>query len=194
MKKLIIFLFLSICTINVEGQVQRHDIMGSYGIVTTDQVVDLLADLLVTLFSFGEYSKDNYAYSGALFLTYKNSVTHRLNIGATIGLDRVNGDLINDQIKYGEFSTTHVTVAGEADLRWVKKDFFEMYTGLGLGYTFSEDKGSISATNETDILNTGHANLQFDLLGLRVGRNFGGFIETGFGYKGILNFGISYQF
>jgi hypothetical protein len=37
-------------------------------------------------------------------------------------------------------------------------------------------------------------NFQITAVGVRLGKSLGGFMELGFGYKGLLNFGLSYQF
>lgn len=194
MKKTILILSLFAGSLQLNGQYLHHDITASYGIVTTDQVADVLKDVLTTIFSFGTYEKDNYNYSGALFLTYKRPVTFRLHLGGTIGMDNVSGDLVSDNIKYGEFATSHTTLATEADLRWVKRNWLQMYSGLGLGYTFTSEQGTYTNTGESDINRSGHLAIQANALGIRLGKRLGGFMEVGFGYKGILNFGLSYQF
>lgn len=194
MKKFI-FTLLLVCTFaSAKSQFIEHDISASYGIVTTDQIVDMIKDVFTTIFSFGTYEKDNYDYTGARFLTYKNSVRYRLGLGATVGMDGVRGDLLSNQTKYGTFSTNHYTLAAEADYRWVNTKFFQMYSGFGLGYTLSTDKGEVTTTGESDLLISGHSAFQINPLGMRIGKGFGGFVELGFGYKGLLNFGLSYQF
>jgi hypothetical protein len=188
------FLFL-LCTplISSNAQYIRHDITVSYGIVTADQISDLLKDVLTTIFTFGTYEKDNYDYSGALFVTYKNAVNYRWHVGATLGMDNVSGDLFSNGNYNGTFSTKHRTLAAEADLRWVKRDHFQLYSGLGLGYTFTSEKGE-TTTGESENLRSGHSAVQVNALGIRAGNRLGALLEFGFGYKGILNFGLSYRF
>ncbi|MCF8347140.1 MAG: hypothetical protein K9G38_08005 [Bacteroidales bacterium] len=193
-KKYLLILLFSFSIMLARGQYLHHDITGSYGFVTTDQVADVLKDVLTTVFSFGTYEKENYDYSGALFLTYKRPVTYRLHMGGTVGIDNVSGDLLSNGTAYGTFHTRHTTFAGEADLRWVKRNRLQMYSGLGLGYTFTAEEGFVSGSGESDINRSGHLAIQVTAIGLRIGRKFGGFMEAGFGYKGLLNFGLSYQF
>jgi hypothetical protein len=194
MKKLVIILLLSSGVVTTNAQYVHHDLSGSYGFVTTDQIVDVFKDVLTAVFSFGNYQKEDYNYSGALFLTYKNAVTYKTHIGATIGIDNVTGDLTNNNIKYGDFRTNHTTMAIEGDIRWVKKNAFQLYSGIGLGYTFTSETGEISATGDTDTNKSGHVAFQINPLGMRMGKRLGAFAEIGFGYKGIANFGLSYQF
>ncbi len=194
MKKLVVIFLFTWGVVTTNAQYVHHDLAGSYGIVTTDQIMDLVKDVVRAVFSFGDYEKDDYNYSGALFLTYKNAASYRMHVGATIGIDNVTGDLLQDGIKYGDFRTNHTTFAAESDIRWVKRDAFQMYSGIGLGYTFTAEKGEISGTGETDINRSGHVAFQINPLGMRIGKRLGAFAEIGFGYKGIANFGLSYQF
>jgi len=193
MKKALIILLIILAAGRVNGQYVYNDITASYGVITTDQVIDVFKDIIIATFSFGAYTKDNYQYSGALFLTYKYAPSFRFNVGATLGMDRVNGDLISNDIKTGEFRTSHTTLAVEMDYRYVKNEIFQMYSGLGIGYTLSIDSGT---TNEglEDSYAYGHTNMQLTLLGMRLGKKFAVFGEAGFGYKGLINFGLSYNF
>lgn len=69
-----------------------------------------------------------------------------------------------------------------------------MYSGFGLGYTFSNEKLS---PNQSDVQSMSSKNSSFNFqvigAGVRIGRKIAGFAELGFGYEGIINLGISYQ-
>ena len=194
MKRTCILLLMAFLQSPAQGQFVHHDLSASYGIVTSYQIMDVIEDVLVATFSFGNYEKEDYNYSGALFATYKYAPSFRVNTGLTFGVDRVRGDLIHNDIKYGDFSESHVTLAAEADYRWVKQEMVQLYTGLGLGYTFNRETGTYNDTGETDVNSSGNFAFQITPVGLRVGRQLGFFTELGFGYKGILNFGLSYRF
>lgn len=195
MKKTVSIILLAAFLQPVIGQDKKHDLSLSYGIVTTDQVVDIFETILTAAFSFGNYTKKNLEYTGAKFITYKYGVTKRLKAGATFGIDGVKGDLYNANTEdfFGTFSTNHYTIAAEADLRYINTNWFEMYSGLGLGYTFTRQYGEDN-TGVSDVTNSRHVAFQLNLAGFRFGKNFGAYLETGFGYKGILNFGLSYRF
>ena len=68
-----------------------------------------------------------------------------------------------------------------------------LYGAAAMGFTLFDD-WSNSGPNNTD--NTGGKFWGFQLspLGVRVGRKISGFAEIGYGYKGIVNAGISYRF
>lgn len=194
MKKIIAILCLSLSFNGLNAQFQHHDIQLSYGLLTANQFMDIAESVLISVLSFGNYEKENHDYSGARFISYKNSVTYRLGVGACLGVDNVKGDLVRRDVQYGEFRESHTTLALEGDIKWVKRDFIQMYTGAGLGISLNKERGEIIDTGETDSVLSNHVAFQLNAVGLRLGKSFGGFLELGFGYKGMLNFGLSYQF
>jgi hypothetical protein len=76
----------------------------------------------------------------------------------------------------------------------VKQEVIQLYTMLGLGVTLNTEKGSYNSTGDTDTETSSNLAFQVTPIGMRIGRKLGGFAELGFGYKGIMNFGLSYRF
>lgn len=193
MKKLVLLILPLLFTAQLQAQFEKHEISASYGMVTVDQIVDIFEDILVTIFTLGNFEKSDYNYSGALFLTYKYGASYRWDIGLTAGIDRVQTDLMWDDELQGYFKENHTTLAAETDYRWVKKNFIELYTGIGVGYTFTNNYAEL-LNGDTENVNSGHVTGQLNLLGIRIGKKIGLYTEIGFGYKGILNFGASFKF
>lgn len=193
MKKIVVLIIVAALAMPAKAQFEKHEISASYGMVTVDQIADIFAQVLVVVLTLGNFEMDNQDYSGAWFLTYKYGVSYRLDLGLTAGLDRVKGNLLWDDELQGTFRQGHYTTAAEMTYRWVKKDLFTLYSGLGLGYTFTSIITDPIA-GESEKTNSGHATGQMNLLGLRIGKKFGVFTEFGFGYKGIINLGASYKF
>ena len=193
MKK-IALLFLAVAfAFPLEAQFEEHEISASYGLVTAYQIADIFADILVSIFTLGNFEMSDHSYTGAIFLTYKYAASHRLNIGCTAGIDRMQGNLMWDDELQGYFNKNHTTLAAETDFRWVKKPFFELYTGMGIGYTFSTNLADL-LNGDSEKINSGHVAVQLNPIGFRLGKKLGFYTEFGFGYKGILNFGASLQF
>lgn len=104
--------------------------------------------------------------------------------------------LVNDK-SAGRDSSTAYTIAVETDYRYISKPVFQMYSGVGLGlaivktdFTLGPDLMLKGKNGESTQYFTG----QLTALGFRVGKTLAGFAELGFGYKGIVNAGLSYQF
>jgi hypothetical protein len=64
---------------------------------------------------------------------------------------------------------------------------FQLYSSLGFGVT------SVYIP-QSQVKSWNYLNLHGSLLGMRFGGQFGGFVEFGYGYKGIVNAGIAMQF
>ncbi|MBA7533088.1 hypothetical protein ES705_25323 [subsurface metagenome] len=70
-----------------------------------------------------------------------------------------------------------------------------MYSGGGLGATFVyEDNSYYQRINSTSSGSNVYPNFNFTFVGVRFGGRTAAFIESGFGYKGLLSFGVSVQF
>jgi len=193
MKKILILLLALVLSFPLNAQSEKHEISASYGLITTDQIVDIFEDIFVTIFSLGYFEKGDYNYTGALFLTYNYIGMQRLSLGITAGLDRVQGSLLVNDLEEGLFNESHYTLAAEMDFIWINRNFIEVYSGLGLGYTFTENHADMY-DGAYESVTSSHPTFQLDVLGIRLGRKLGVYSELGFGYKGILNFGASYKF
>lgn len=71
----------------------------------------------------------------------------------------------------------------------------QLYSGLGIGYTFGSESLN-PAVDSGKTTSTGTINSfawQVNVIGIRVGKAIAGFAEFGYGYKGIVNIGLSIQ-
>lgn len=185
---------------NSHAQIRQHDISLTYGLGTTNLMLEETLDFLGSLFSafFLTTSEvKNKKLTHGIFLTYKYSVTHKLNIGCAIGYERISKDIYKTNILSNDYfyhqDSEFYTIATEGDFRYIKREKLQMYSGAGAGITFVREYYRYpSDPNETD--KYGMFNFQLLLIGFRAGIKFSPFLELGFGYKGLVNFGLSYQF
>ena len=198
MKKFTLLLFLLVFygLFHLSAQDNKHEVLLSYGLVSHDQVLDITSDIVVEIFSLGTASTKKYnSHMGPLFFTYRYYPVAWLATGLSVGMDIAHGDIINDdtELKVGEFTRNATTVVYENYFRYIRTPIFQMYSGLAFGYTFrnytnKSDEGMKSNQEEN------HIAFQINAVGLRFGKNLGGIIEMGYGYKGIICGGINYQF
>jgi len=164
--------------------------------------------------SLGDFTANPHLTSGALFLSYRRAITDRFYLGASGGIDNENGKLNYGDPKFisagsyaesGRYSVHTYTLSGEALFAYKKKDNFMFYGYLGFGacyfnevYTYNADAvGSphlpqlpSNPYKYSDV----HWTAQVTPLGLRFGEEVAGFLEFGFGYKGLISGGISVMF
>ena len=67
-----------------------------------------------------------------------------------------------------------------------------MYSGIGLGYAFMKDKYTTDDGSD-EIKNSGEFAFHINAFGVRFGKNIGGYVEVGYGYKGLVNLGVSFK-
>ena len=143
-------------------------------------------------FQYGYYSMFTL-YNGKPFNTSSGTssinLRYYINNAVTIGL---NVGLENNS-SYGSF----LTFAPECTFRYLdtrdNRIRVRLYGAAGFGLTvFNDNEANIPG----HVDNTGPKlwGFQGTPLGIRVGRKLAGFAEIGYGYKGLINGGLSYRF
>jgi hypothetical protein len=174
------------------AQTRRHDLSASFGIVTLDQVADILEDVLTVVITLGTYSKHDLEFSGAPFLTYHFSPQGRLGFGVALGTYSVEGDLQSGIGATGTFKENNYIGALEVDYRWILRRSFQLYSGVGLGLRLRH--GTYAVEGSTETLNRTFPTFHLSVVGFRFGGKVGFFGELGAGYKGIISLGLNAQF
>jgi len=193
MKQLFLLSALCLSASSLFAQDRRHEISLGYGLGTTSDFLDAFSDVLATVASGGEISQDNENYSGAVHLSYKYLVMDRLGVGGTLVYEHASADAWQHSEQTGRIKRNYYTIAAEVDYRYVRRPFFTLYSGLGLGYTSHHEKYQPDAGEESSA-STGHFNFQITGIGARFGGRAGGFAEAGFGYKGLFCVGAYTRF
>ena len=157
---------------------------------------------IFTLDQFGKYKSnvapENYTRKealsrGALFISFSANISEKITSGAALGLDKVSGDIFVDNQHIGSLNRYLYTLAIETDFIIIKKENFQFYTIIGGGYSLGQDKYSSDAGEKKSGF-IGFPVFQLSPLGLRFGNKLAFVAEFGFGYKGIVNLGLSYKF
>ena len=96
--------------------------------------------------------------------------------------------------KQGVIDRQFITASFELQYRYVNNGFFQMYSGIGVGLIAGKER----FTSEIEGVNSDSRNMslpgyQLNLAGVRFGKRLGVYLELGYGYKGIMNIGISYS-
>lgn len=174
----------------------RNDIMISYGVPSVDMFQDINSSMLDDIFPDGRYVRDNYGGSGIASLTYRRvSKSEMFFWGFTAGYNTTKGEIYYLGTGEGELKRSFITAAFEGHYRYQNLKKVQLYSGFGIGYTIGNEtltpppesgkqssKGSINRIA-----------YQINAIGIRIGSNIGGFLELGYGYKGIINAGFSVQ-
>jgi hypothetical protein len=182
----------------------KHEVYGEFGVITVQDAIivtrRLLSDISAVIFNaiVEELGFEGIGYErmytgtkGAFGLGYNYYITPRWSLGGmanyhgfrtTILFDNGSSAFLKD-----DFYTFHV----RTDIRWVNQPMVQMYSGIGMGGTWWKSGYDEPKVN---FINTGFFNMQVTPIGMRVGKQIGGFIEFGLGSNGLLVGGISGKF
>lgn len=188
-----LFLF-SFSVLRAQEKERRHEIAVGYGIVTSDEVMGVTSSVLTTILTLANANRQNMHWSGTFNLGYTYRAGKIFPVGISVGYETMSSDLVDrDQTLVGKESGRYVTVMATGAIRYVNKRIFQMYSGLAAGYTFASSEVVMNSGKDTDRDQFNHFNFQVNVVGVRIGTVVGGFLELGFGYKGIVSFGLSCQ-
>lgn len=192
MKKLsLILLLLALYATSVHAQLQKHDFKFGIGLYSSSFLEALSDNLLIEQGDGLPVSKNIDGATGAIYFTYKNYPVPKLAIGATIGMERVKGDIMINSTSEGRYNSDFFAGAIETDYMYVTKPHLQLYSGLGLGVAYWGETNTLyTNTVENEQVKFIY---QLNIFGIRVGSVVGFFVEAGYGYKGMIKTGINIQ-
>lgn len=169
----------------------KNQISASVGILPTEDIAYDMTTRFVSLF-FSPHTSIRTP-GKCVLLTYKYFVAERFAVGGTVGF---NNDALRGRYQLWttpEYESKTVTMAGEVDFYYLKRQNLSLYALCGAGFFFTKS----NYYNNSSIIVTGKSldrTMQISPIGIRFGKTFGGFAEVGYGYKGILNMGVNVKF
>tara|TARA_B110000967_G_C18694426_1_gene464690 strand:+ start:139 stop:762 length:624 start_codon:yes stop_codon:yes gene_type:complete len=180
------------------------EINVSLGVATFEDfrvaIDDVISSIVTTVVSGQELTHSDGGRLTGYTIHYSYAVKDRWMLGASLAYQTVNRKLFLDNKESGKSSSAVYSFGVETNYRYISNPIFQMYSGLGAGYAFGKSSFTLEDTNlefkdknKTDY-KINYFTFHVTALGFRVGKKLEAFAEIGFGYKGILNGGISYQF
>ncbi|MFC5045817.1 hypothetical protein ACFSTE_19860 [Aquimarina hainanensis] len=207
--KVITFLVVAISSYATYAQEsKKHEVKIGLGLPSSSLIfknsiksADLGKDFRISQ-GFNKLESDFKSGTGTLYLAYNHSVSERFQLGLFVSYEQIKDDIVERQLVsdrknlLGKREQEHGTIAIEANYKYLNKDWFKLYSGLGLGFTnVKEDfRSSANSSAVSYKKNENLINFHVTALGVRFGKRLGVSLEAGYGYKGIGNVGISYQF
>jgi len=201
MKKFFLILVVAMFSLSLFSQdyyrsYDHHDIMIAYGQFIPDQFKSVKTTMLNELFPGSRYVRDNYSSIGTIFITYRHIFRNELFMwGITAGMSSSKSKIYNVGQYGGELNRSFYTLAIEWDYRYVNQGPIQVYSGVGLGFSYATEEFNPSAESTLNHSTGNISNIAYQLnaVGVRLGKKYAGFVEFGYGYKGIINAGFSLQ-
>ncbi len=182
----------SLCAQNENADWKRHEIRGGAGLWSTNELIGNYSDLMSTSLSGGTYSTSNEKTPGNFSLTYRYGLNPRLSVGGSVAYSLLKSDVNFNGKKTGTSSNNYFTVAPEVEYKYIHTKNFRLYGFAGAGLTLNNQE--IKENGKTSSDNSPFFNYQVSPLCAQLGNKFGVYVETGFGYNGIINAGLFARF
>jgi hypothetical protein len=141
---------------------------------------------------WSSFSITNHAMNGADYgsssgsgvIAYRYYISRQVTLGAGFGYENIS--------TWGNFATIapEVTVAYLDTRKTAIR--IRMYGSISYGVTLFGD--NVIGLGEADQTGAKPWGLQASPFGIRIGRQFAGFLEVGYGYKGLLHGGLELRF
>ena len=182
------------CSAQCPSNKRQIEIAASYGVITGDEAFGNIASN-----DNSQFNKNMVYNSGASFITVRYFLYNRLAIGFSGGVTKERwqySDPYDPSFSSGSYKQSVTTVAFELYYIYVFRKYFEAYTLAGLGPSFITTEEPVFSTNNMPSTITSSRDalkVQYTPIGVRVGGRLGAFAELGIGYKGLLNFGVSFK-
>lgn len=180
-------IFLVLLSFTGYGQDEGKSQIGiSAGILPTEDIINETLVRFVDLFfpNHRHVSVDNVSVFGS----YKYFVSEKIAVGGTIGYNSRAKPFNYENWDRRYYGIKLMTLAGEGSFYYLKNRNFDLYALGGMG-CFIVTSGNYN--NRYSNYDNFGLTVQLTPIGVRFGRKFGGFAELGYGYKGLVNMGVS---
>jgi len=198
--KTIILLMLCLLTLSASSEAQetkngKNEIRLGYGVLTAPEMANSLMSVWpaigMTIWK-DTISDYNCSFYGVLSLEYKRYIKPWVSVGISLSVNPISTLIKTKHDKELTWNYYLINVLPRLDFQYVNKGIFSMYSGIQAGATVILWQDREGSTNLTDT-GVGFA-YHVNAFGMRIGKEFGAYMEWGFGFRGIVNVGISGKF
>jgi len=174
------------------GKTNRNEVRISYGFLTMPETANSLMSLWTAIginISMDTVTDYNSSFHGIATLEYNRFLNKWLTLGGSMSINPINTIIKTKSDLTLTWSYYVFNVMPKVNFYYLNKDMVSLYSGAEIGITaimWSDRQGS-TTKNDLGVAAAFHLNM----FGIRVGKQIGGFMEWGFGYRGVVNFGVS---
>ncbi len=170
----------------------KHDIQLGAGLWASEYAaLEGYINLFTVLFLRETVSP--FERSNGLYGTYRYRISRRISAGLTAGATLLNTEepVFGYSGTTGDYRYISALLAVEGQFHYIDRPEWSFYgiAGAGLGSTFERNSGTTAGPVEKTRYPL--VTIQVTPIGVRYGKTAGIFAELGYGYRGILNAGIS---
>ncbi|MDR3252447.1 MAG: hypothetical protein LBT35_02630 [Tannerella sp.] len=173
---------------------RKHEFSIGAGMLSTSNVAFGLGDVMVNAVAIaGDARFEEQTGSPVYHLGYKYCLSKRIGLGATLtaGTEKAKGVILNQYD--GDLKRFYSGMAIESSFNYVNRKSVKVYglAGIGLLYIQQAYKPQSGQEKKQSLCTV---DFQITPIGIKVGSTAGGYLEAGFGYKGIVSCGVFCRF
>lgn len=180
---------------NNTGKPNANEVRISYGILTMPEMFNSMMatwsaiGISISMDSVTDY---NTSLHGVATLEYNRFVSKWLTVGGSMSINPINTVLKTKSDLTLTWSYYVFNVMPKVNFYYINKDMISLYSGIeaGLATIMWTDRQGSTTKTDFGFTTAFHVNA----FGIRVGKQIGGFMEWGFGFRGVANFGLSARF
>ncbi|KAB2813596.1 hypothetical protein [Phaeocystidibacter luteus] len=197
LRHLFIGTFMLLALVSMGQTKGTNDLSLNVGFASSQEIVEDFANLAITAVSAGSVTYENVNAAPTYGLEYAISVYDNWFFLADGYFQTIDKDVFINGSQDGSVSSIFLTVGFGTDYHYVNTNWLQVYSGISVAYTRQTDNYTGTDTefeDELDELDNGFFNFHVNAIGARFGKKLGITAEVGYGYRGIANIGLSYQF
>ncbi|MCK9203692.1 MAG: hypothetical protein M0P58_04545 [Bacteroidales bacterium] len=173
----------------------KNEIRLGYGVLTAPEMANSLMSVwpAIGMNIFKDTITDyRCSFYGAPDFEYHRHLARWVAIGVSMSVNPISTIIKGKSGMEFSYNYYLLTLMPRVDFYYLKKGIFSMYSGVQVGasYIFWQDRNGGSHTNDSGFSAAFHINA----FGIRVGKDIGAFMEWGYGFRGVVNFGVSGKF
>ena len=198
--RIILFFSLVIVTVNLSAQSQdlnpgKNQIRLGYGVLTAPEMANSLMSVWPAIgMTIWKDTITDYVCSfyGVASLEYLRHLKPWVAVGISLSVNPISTLITTKHGKELTWNYYLLNVMPRVDFYYLNKGIFSMYSGVQAGATVIFWQDRLGSANMTDsgVTFAYHVNA----FGIRIGKEFGAYMEWGFGFRGVVNAGISAKF
>ena len=189
MKKICLLLSLCLLFNRLSAQNEKFEVRGGWGYLSDSHAAEILGNSVGT-FIISFFGKHDFrittrgAFSGDVLVALHNP---KWQLTTTYATEKIEVTEYNNDAP-SSFAHNVTAILPGIHYNYVRDKGFSFYSGIAMGVKLLRYDGH---TSTSTVANVGY---QFTALGFRFGNKLGGFLEGGFGSKGLIRGGIAYAF
>ncbi len=162
------------------------------GTLTVPEILSKFVDIWATSLTSGYSSSDTRSSIPALSFGYKFYQTERYSFGGSVTFEKLTKSVTYGTRSAGKIDASIISPMLDVRYEYISSETFGATMSLGVGMAFLSVESNYDDKSET--VNKTILALQFEPLGLRIGKNVVIQLGLGLGMKGLFTGSLGYRF